>query len=307
MIDAECNKIVKEITPDIIHFHNIAGFGPNIFKFKGKIKNIFTAHDYWLVCQNSKLVRPNKSLCGHPTACASCQIATMRPVQTWRYFNRFNLDSLNLIIAPSEYMKNRLLNFGIKLKIEVIPNFVNTSITDPKCNNDRTHLLFVGALEKHKGILDLLNKYPEIYDRFKVPLHIVGSGSLDNKINNIIKANHMGGKIVFLGKISKEFLLNEYKNALALIIPSTWPENNPMVALESLSNGTPVIGKRSGGIPEIVSLLNPNLVYNSDEDLIEAIKYIFFDKDIGNKALTIFKENYSEGVFMSRYLRIMNS
>ena len=58
--------------------------------------------------------------------------------------------------------------------------------------------------------------------------------------------------VEFLGYKRGKELTDLVANAYFVIVPSEWYENNPMTIIESYSVGTPVIGARIGGIPEIV-------------------------------------------------------
>ncbi len=60
------------------------------------------------------------------------------------------------------------------------------------------------------------------------------------------------GKIKFRGHVSHRKLLEEYASSLAVVMPSIWPEPFGRVALESISQGTPAVATRSGGLQEIV-------------------------------------------------------
>lgn len=302
------NEIVKKINPDIIHHHNIAGFGPSILKFKPIEKKIYTAHDYWLVCQNSGLIKPEGSSCQGPEGCFYCQIRHKRPYQLWRGSKKVHksIASINSIIAPSNYMEKCLTDLGIECKIVVIPNFVMKPVTPFIPIEKRTHILFVGVLNEHKGILDLLSNYSNIYKKNGIKLHIVGTGPLEKTIVEYVSTNGMGDMIQLLGKLPNQELSYQYSTALAVIIPSKWPENNPMVALEALSHGTPVIGKSVGGIPEIINILDSRLLYNTNDGLSDAIKVIRDEQTHFQKAIQLFNSTYSQSAYMNKYYDLIN-
>lgn len=303
----KCQDIVSKVNPDVIHYHNIAGFGPSILKYKARERKLYTAHDYWLICQTSKLIRPGGSYCRRAHGCEYCQLYEKRPFQFWRMGSNFrnNLLSLDCIIAPSEFMKNILFNFGINNYIEAIPNFVANSslpIVEPK---GRKYFLYVGLLNKHKGIMDLILNYDSIYNCFGIPLHIVGAGPLDQRIINHISKNNMVNKIKLIGKISDYQLRVEYSKAMALFVPSVWPENNPMVVLEALSHGTPVIGKAIGGIPEIIDNLDHGLLYNTNDELMTSIEKILDEPSLIYKSRDVHDRIYSDSVYLKKYMQIL--
>ena len=68
----------------------------------------------------------------------------------------------------------------------------------------------------------------------------------------------------FTGKIGNEQIDGILQNTDVLILPSVWPENQPVTILEAMASGMPVIGSRIGGIPELIDdgvtgyLFNPS-------------------------------------------------
>ena len=93
-----------------------------------------------------------------------------------------------------------------------------------------------------------------------------------------------------------------YSNALALIIPSIWPENAPLVALEALSVGTPIIVSHAGGLPEIAEKMNMNLVFH-DFDQLREILLTFSKKNFpASEIKRVFEQNFSPHAYAQRYI-----
>jgi glycosyltransferase involved in cell wall biosynthesis len=115
--------------------------------------------------------------------------------------------------------------------------------------------------------------------------------------------NSLNDKISFLGFVDSKKLYSLYSNALALIIPSIWPENAPLVALEALSVGTPIIVSNRGGLPEIISKVNMNLVFNNFSQLKE-ILLNFSKKDFSRSEIKrIFEQNFSPLAYVEHYIK----
>jgi len=74
----------------------------------------------------------------------------------------------------------------------------------------------------------------------------VGKGSLENYVQDFVAKHSLQDYVLFLGSVDNKKLYSLYANALAVIIPSIWPENAPLVALEAISVGTPVIASNMG-------------------------------------------------------------
>ena len=145
-----------------------------------------------------------------------------------------------------------------------MPNFAPYPPSNIASSSYENYFLFLGKLEKHKGILNLLELFKEQRQNLKSKLIIAGGGSLSPYIREYIEKNSLSNSIYFLGFVDNATKYALYSNALAVIIPSIWPENAPLVALESLSVGTPVISSNQGGLPEIIEKFDPKLIFDNN-------------------------------------------
>jgi len=299
---------IKRINPDVVHHHNISGFGPFIFRADAP-KVLYTAHDYWLICPMNNMLLPDGCECNKDANCFLCSLLRKRPPQLWRYWTDINnsLTKVDTIIAPSKFMKSKLKKFGIECPISVIYNFVpdidNKDLRDLIV--DGPYFLFVGILEQHKGILQLVETFLKVKDKINAKLVIAGSGSLESKIWQMIQHHKVEDKIVLLGKISTRRLFNLYSNALATIIPSVWPENNPLVALESISAGAPVITSNKGGLPEITSNIDKDLIFDTFGQLQKIL--LNFDRGRYSRKLIrdIYIKHYSPAAYIQKYMTLV--
>jgi glycosyltransferase involved in cell wall biosynthesis len=81
-------------------------------------------------------------------------------------------------------------------------------------------------------------------------LELAGSGPLEETLQRRF-AQYPA--IRFLGRLGAEDLAERMRRAWFTVAPSVWYENNPMAVLESMAQGTPVLGASIGGIPELIS------------------------------------------------------
>jgi len=147
----------------------------------------------------------------------------------------------------------------------------------------------MGALEHHKGILDLIDLFKETNKK----LIIAGSGTLENKIKKKLDKN-----IFFIGWIEGKKKYSVLKNAKALLLPSKWPENMPLVALESLSYGVPVFGSNYGGIPEIIEKFKDK-PYFTKNNFFRDLKKI--EKIRKKECIEIYKKYFSKEAYLKKY------
>lgn len=299
-------RLLGKFKPDIVHHHNIFFLGYDILKKQGSYTNLYTAHDYWLICQRFDLMKYGKRECKQKN-CLSCTLISKRLPQTWRDKEGFRkaIGDINVIIAPSNFMKEKLSGWlPVKPNIVHIPYFVPPPPKDIKNSGYSNYFLYAGVLENHKGICNLLKVFKEHSKEIDAKLVILGRGSLKEKIEDYIAKNKLGDKVIVFGWVSDLMHLRPlYNDALALVVPSIWPENYPLVALEALSVGTPVIGTNAGGLGEILGKLNKNLIFKGDG--LEEIGMILENKTICSKERIkqIYTKWYSPEGYLRDYIR----
>ncbi len=108
--------------------------------------------------------------------------------------------------------------------------------------------------------------------RAKVKLVIAGKIRDKEYFNEHVKPFIDGKQITYLGEIGFEEKVKLYQGARAFIFPTIWPEPFGLVAIEALACGTPVIGWRSGGVPEIVEHGKNGFLVSSVDQIVQAIK-----------------------------------
>lgn len=306
-VQKKFSEVLKEINPNIVHHHNISLLGYSILEKKDNYLSLYTAHDYWLICQTNNLLRNKQKICNQKN-CYACVVKCKRFPQLWRQFKGFKkaLNNIDLMISPSDFVRARILQ-EIELNSCTIPNFAPQPPDNIDPSGFSNYFLFVGMLETHKGILHLLATFNELRSDLKTKLIVVGGGSLEPFIRTYITKNSLDERVIFLGFVTRENLYSLYSNALALIVPSIWPENAPLVVLEALSVGTPVIVSNKGGLPEIISKIDKNLIFKDFVDLRAIL--ISFDKSAFNssKIMKVFQDNYSAESYVNKYLKIVNS
>lgn len=299
----EFKEMLNKVKPDVVHHHDITFLGQNLFQKQGNYTELYTAHNYWLICPNRELLRFGK-VCEKPSLCSLCLLYSKRLPQVWRWRKSIEeiTRDIDIIIAPSEYVKQRL-GFNLNKKIVCLPNFIPNLKKEIKPSGYRNFFLYVGQLTERKGIMNILNTFKQHKNEIDANLIIVGSGSLEFKIKDFIKKNGLEKRVLLLGHIDNEQLWSLYNDALALIVPSIWPENNPLVALEAMSVGTPVIGTNSGGLGEIIENVDKNLIFKGDG--FEEIRMLSENKNCYSKdrIKNIYHKMYTPEVYLTEYMK----
>jgi glycosyltransferase involved in cell wall biosynthesis len=167
----------------------------------------------------------------------------------------------------------------------------------------RPYFLFVGRLEKLKGLDDVIPVFREIPD---ADLLIAGDGVHGAALRRIGEGI---ANVKFLGRVPFEKLAALYRNALALIVPSLGPETFGIILIESFRQGTPVIARRRGPFPEIVERCGGGELFETPQELVAAMRR--FQQDPGRRARMAadarqgFIKHWSESAVLPKYLDVV--
>ncbi len=149
-------------------------------------------------------------------------------------------------------------------------------------SSDTFRLVCVGRFDLVKGQDVLIKALPAIQGEFpNLKIVFAGNGALKESCQDLARALHVQDLCVFLGDVPHAEVLNLIKASDLSIIPSR-VDNCPLVLLESLACGKPVIASRVGGIPELMDdgvegFLAPP---NEPEALAENIKRLLRDESL---------------------------
>ena len=194
----------QKTNPDVVHHHNISLLGYGILRKTGRYLNLYTAHDYWLFCQLGNLFKFGKYVC-EKRNCLASSVMTGRPRQIWRDLPMFNTAAGEIVamIAPSRFMLQALRREFPSLRIDHIPNFAPRPGPDMIVGRgvETPYFVYVGILEKHKGLLPLLDRYARWASHHRVGLRIVGTGALVRQIRSFVDSNGMQDCIFTLGRL----------------------------------------------------------------------------------------------------------
>lgn len=113
------------------------------------------------------------------------------------------------------------------------------------------YLAFVGRVTPEKGIADAI----ELARRTRLPLRMAAKVYDPHEVEHfdeVVKPAIEEGIVEFLGELGPTERDALYAGAAATLMLGAWPEPFGLVAIESMATGTPVIGRRAGGLTETV-------------------------------------------------------
>ena len=241
-------KDLLRMKPDIIHAHTYGFAHTDLASFIGKMKNIpvvVTTH-----YDRSKADEVSKLL--------------LRELYD-NIIGRMTLSIANKILAVTNYEKNFLVSkfYLNDEKISVVPNGVEVdkfrNLPDPQAIISRYGLqksrvaLFVGRIERKKGIQYLLRAAPKIVSEFPdFKILLVGPDwGYRNELKKIAKRINIENIVIFAGPLKELDLLKAYNLSEFTILPSLG-EATGLTILESMAAGRPIVASRLPTIAEFV-------------------------------------------------------
>lgn len=294
--------VLDDFQPDVVHINNFNyQLTPSIILEVMKWKKdcsrncriVYTAHDFQLVCPNHQLFNPidgricEKCLKGGNRRFFNCfrgkcihdsRIRSLIGSCEAYYWNtRGVYRNLDAIICPSEFMKEKLdTNPVLASRTVFLRNFKanNPNLTVDKSSLPdlpKRYVLYFGRFSTEKGIGTLLKAIRMLPD---IRFVLAGSGPLKDQLDGI-------GNIIDVGFLSGGVLSAVIGNASFSVITSEWFENCPYSVIESLMLGTPVLGARIGGIPELIQDGRTGELFTSGDvqDLAGKIRSLWDDEE----------------------------
>ncbi|HET6566590.1 MAG TPA: glycosyltransferase family 4 protein [Rhodothermales bacterium] len=251
---------------DVIHFHNVSLIGgPGVLAYGNAVK-LYTMHEYWLVCPMHILFKDGREACTKPD-CLRCTVAHRRPPQLWRYTGAVEraVKHVDAFIAPSAFVGEMHAARGLHIPTVHIPMFIpdppdgNVSVDVP--NEGRPYFLYVGRLEKLKGLQDVI----PIFERYdQADLLVVGDGNYRVALERLAGGNP---RVRFTGAQPYEELARLYRHARALLVPSLCYETFGQIVLEAFSMHTPVLARNIGALRELVLQSGGGLLFSFPDEL----------------------------------------
>lgn len=318
--DISRNKLVREA--DIIHLHWINQGFLSLKDIKALVDLrkpiVWTMHDMWPctgICHHARECNNYQALC---KACfylrsQSSDLST----NVYRKKKSIYQDANMVFVGCSDWLRQRALNSGLLKgkRILNIPNAIDTSVFCQRkkvaCREklelplDKSLILF-GALnvtDSRKGVGYLIQSL-SLLKRKDIELVVFG------QIKQEIKAM-FPVPIYSMGYLSDEMKIAMLYNAVDLFVTSSLDENLPNTIMEAMACGTPCVGFRTGGIPEMIDHKRNGYVadYKDAEDLARGIRWVLDYPDkarLSEACVEKVQREYAEEVVAKRYIDLYN-
>jgi glycosyltransferase involved in cell wall biosynthesis len=271
------NRLLMDEKPDIVHLNLVQRQLTFSIMDAPALKGIpvvYTAHDYGLVCPNYLMLDGSGEICdacvgGDYLNCVrrrcirgSYAKSTLASLESFVAKSRGCYKRIDTVIAPSRFMADKLAEGGVPAeKINVLHNFANPALLEHareprgKDNSLDRYFLFFGRLSREKGVKVLIDAYASIRDSIPrgMRLVIVGDGPERRSLESLVSDLNLSDHVVFAGYQTGEALTRYIESASFVVVSSQCRENYPYSIVEAFACGTPVVGTRMGGIPELVT------------------------------------------------------
>lgn len=311
---------IHSVQPDIIHLHKNFKYGNTVLLALkvSQVPVVHTVHDFGPLCPLHVCTLPDGKVC---KGNFGLKCLTNRCLWVGQFFfetvpqlmQRCLLKTVvKIFISPSNVLKDSLENSTFK-NVILLRNIIeiDENILRKKPKRVKNQLIFVGALVDHKGLPFLIQALKIVKTSFpKIRLLIIGEGPKKEEYKELVKKGGLNNQVFFLGKTdNKHTLLHMAKSAI-LVMPSIWMENAPITLLEAMVLGTPAIGSKIGGIPELIKDRETGLLFKPRDsiDLADKIIYLLSHPKIarrmGQKSIEICQKNYIPEIYYEKLIKV---
>ena len=259
----EVRGLVEAEGVDVVHVHNTLPLvSPSVFHAgqDGGAATVHTLHNYRMVCPGNLLLRDGE-IChdcvgrafaapavrhgcyrdSRPaTAAVAATTALHRRLGTWdRAVDRY--------IALSAFARDLFVEGGLPAARVVVKHNAPAAATGGPDPDVEGFALFAGRLDRGKGVDVMLAAWA--HDPTLPPLRVAGDGPLADEV---ARAAARDGRVVWLGWQDAPSMDRLMAQAAVLVAPSMTYEGWPLVSVEAMGKGTPVVATDHGVFPEMI-------------------------------------------------------
>lgn len=268
-VRTEFERFLDEVGPDVVHVQHLLYLGLDLIsasKDRG-LPVVVTLHDFWLQCPRIHPAPKDRhpfrgSLWGlacawhHEGAFFRHALGTLRRPGLGRTVGRHvdrarvarrQLELADRLIAPSEFVRERFLRFGVSPeKVVTIAHGVEVGRRREPAGP--TDFGFVGSIAPAKGVHVLCEAFARV--RGPSTLRIYGRSEDRDYLASL--APHFDSRIRYEGEFDPVDIDRVFDSFDVLVAPSLVEETLSMAVLEAQAFGRPVVASRIGAIPELV-------------------------------------------------------
>ena len=231
-------------------------------------------------------------------------------IEVQKLLRNWSVNSAEVVITPSDHLKNFVSELGFNNEILKINNGVD--ITDIKRTNVHKadiNLLIISRLVIQKNI-NIVIEAMELLDNKKVKLSIIGEGGEFNKLEGVIHELNLQNRVQLLGKIDNN-KISQFLLTADIFIQASDYEGLPHSVLEAINYEIPILSTEVGGCKDLLNEGERGFIIPIPPDkkiIAENITYIIDNKDEATKradaAKVFISKEYSFLVQAKQYMKI---
>lgn len=313
-------KILQEFQPNVVHCHNLIGLTTGLLRLAKKSGCIvaLTVHDHWGFCHKNIMGKEPGEICEDIFSCQDCmsEIALENglklPTSLRQSYLYYQLDAVDAFISPSRYLASTYLRAGFPAaRMQVVWYGIDTDkfgAIVKKPDPDRCRFTFIGHFGRHKGLYVLLKALLHISEQNKFRVNLVGDGEERRNVEDFISKHGLHDCTQLRGKIDNTQIADIMAETDVLVLPSIWPENQPVSITEAMASSIPVIASDAGGIPELIVDGQSGFLFELGNSVQLAEKMVYFinNPDAIQQFGESARQRIAERSFSNQILRLLN-
>lgn len=311
------NLILDEFAPDVVHIHNIYHQMSPTILFEIKKRNIpivMTVHDWKLINPNHAMTLNGKPYSGCLNGryyqcfldkCIKDSYLKSLLATSEMYWHKWlgtYSKNIDLYLAPSEFVRKRLIEWGIPAqKIVLLPHFFKQGKEGGnETANEKVaekYAIYAGSVSRDKGADLLIETFKEV-SGMKLYLAGVMEDGMEEMLHDNVK---------YLGFVKTDQLNNLIKESSCVVSGSKLPETFGLVALEAISQDKPFIGFDSGAYGEIIENGKNGFLAATDDEFKSVLNSVAQGKiSFSKDQIREIAKRYGAGIYLREIIAVFN-
>lgn len=269
-IERQFSRIIRDFKPDIINTHSMVDVSTLVWRAarRNNVPVVHTLRDYDLICGNAAMFR-------HGARCEKwhlgCKVANFTKLHTSRQVSGLAAVGSEIIRTHLDHGFFRHLDPAFRRPIwnAAVVRGGNAETRRAIVRSGPMTFGYLGRINVEKGVMTMIDAFRQI-DAGQYRVLVAGEAVAG--LDQFVEAAK-GLPIEFIGWTEPKALFEAID---VLVVPSFWAEPLPRTILESYAMGVPVVGARSGGIPELIGYDNADWLFEpgNPTDLAEKLRSV---------------------------------
>ena len=316
IIDTRFAELLDTIQPDIVHIGHLNHLSTSlVFEAKKRhIPVVYTLHDYWLMCPRGQFMQMHSddlwAACDgqEDSKCATQCYARYfsgsdneheEDLKYWTHWVsrrmahiRNVVDQVDLFISPAQYLKTRYeqdFDLPKSKSIYLDYGFDRSRMTARKREDNEAFTFgYIGTHIPAKGIHHLIQAFGQLEGNAKLRIWGRDRGQDSSSLRTIAKSlpKEKQISIEWMPEYKNQNIVTDVFNKTdAIVTPSVWVENSPLVIHEAQQVKVPVITADAGGMGEYVKHNVNGLLYEhrNINDLAKQMQTLLNDPSLAQR------------------------